>query len=252
MPPVSAVIAAALIVAALTAVLALDAYGAAVCDAGADFIMWVDHHDALGMVILGMADALAVILLLAAFVLTMGAGYLFGVVRGAFLIVLATTVGATIAFLIGRHLLERRAERWLTRQRRLNVLATLVRDGGWQGIALLRMIPFVPFKSSNYVFGAMSVGLFDFVVGTIIGILPMTLVTAAAGAMAGDIAQAVTAGVHRSPLEWALHGLGLVVAAGMVFVVAGRARRVLQEAADSDDQRAARREDAPGGPASRS
>ncbi|MBI4697220.1 MAG: TVP38/TMEM64 family protein [Gammaproteobacteria bacterium] len=224
---------AALGAALLAALLAALARSPALRDAIAVFLDWVDAHGDLGIVLLGAIDALAVVLLLPAFLITIGAGFLFGVVKGTAIITASTALGATAAYLIGRHALRGRVERWLAATRAPQALARSVAAGGWRAIALLRMIPLFPFKTSNYALGALGVPLRDYVIGTVLGVVPLTVVNVAIGAMAQDLADALRLGhQHRPPLAWALDGALLLLAFGAALLVARRARRVLLETAE--------------------
>lgn len=192
---------------------------------------WFEQQGWLGLVIYGACDALLVVLLLPVIVLAVGAGVLFGIVQGTLLMVAGTTLGATLAFLIGRHAFGSRLRAWLLRRRRAHALARALRDGGWLTIAALRMTPFFPFKSTNYVFGALDLKLRDFVLGTAAGILPLTAAAVTLGALAGDVTAALAARRSPQPFEWALYAVGLACALAAVVGLTRRARRLLEAGA---------------------
>lgn len=187
---------------------------------------WFEHAGVGGVLLFAACDALLVVLLLPVIVLAVGAGVLFGIVHGTLLMVVATTLGATIAFLIGRHALGPRLRAWLLRKPYAHALAHALRDGGWLTVAALRMTPLFPFKSTNYVFGALDLRLRDFVLGTAAGILPLTATAVTLGALAGDVSS-VLARRSPHPAEWLLYAIGLLCAAAVCLVLARRARRLL-------------------------
>lgn len=201
-------------------------------DAGMQQIVpWLEGQGLLGMLLFGALDALLVILLLPVIVLAVAAGVVFGIVPGTLLMVTGTTTGATLAFLIGRYLLGARVRDWLRRRRHVDAFAAALREGGWLTIAALRMTPFLPFKSTNYVFGALELSLRDFVLGTATGILPLTAAAVTLGALAGDVSAALAARRSPHPVEWLLYGVGLAVAVAVIVTLTRRARRLLAASA---------------------
>lgn len=193
---------------------------------------WFEQAGFTGVLLFAACDALLVVLLLPVIVLAIGAGVIFGIVHGTLVMVVATTTGATIAFLIGRHALGPRLRAWLLRKPYAHALAHALRDGGWWTVAALRMTPLFPFKSTNYVFGALDLRLRDFVLGTAAGILPLTATAVTLGALAGDVS-AVLARRSPHPIEWLLYGMGLLCALVVAAFLMRRARRLLGTAGAS-------------------
>lgn len=184
-----------------------------------------------GWALLGLAtlDALSVVLLLPAFVVAASAGFLFGVTWGTALMTLSTTLGALAAHELGRRWLRARAEHWLYRHPRLGTLVSALTEGGWRGVMLLRFVPFFPFKTSNYVLGALDIRLLPFFVGTLIGVVPMNMITVAAGALADDV---LTHGGYRSS---PLNAVVLVIAVAAAALLGWRAHRALYREPDRGD-----------------
>ncbi len=111
--------------------------------------------------------------------LSLAAGFLFGVVWAALLVVTAATVGATVIFLAARTALrgvvERRAGGWIKR------LEGGFRDSAFSYLLTLRLIPIVPFWLVNLVPALLGVPLVTFVLATFIGIIPGTIVFVSVG-----------------------------------------------------------------------
>lgn len=120
-----------------------------------------------------------------AFLLTMVAGFLFGTVQGAILVVIGATLGATIVFLAVRYaladLVHAYAAHWLTR----------LQDGfnrnAFSYLLTLRLVTVVPFFAINLVSGLLDVSLRLFVGATFLGIIPACFVYASVGAGLGSI-----------------------------------------------------------------
>lgn len=191
-------------------------------------LRWIEELGFAGMIVFGIIDALAVICLLPGAILTLGAGYLFGPVYGTLIIVGATGIGACVAFTMARAIGGTSLRDRLTHKPKVEAIVKSVSDGGWQTVLLTRLVPFFPFKLSNYVFGLTGVHFRDFAVGTFLGIIPLSITNVFAGSLASDIATAVSAERARPWWEWGLYGAGLVA---LFFLLRGLGRRAEAELA---------------------
>lgn len=113
-------------------------------------------------------------------VFTLAAGALFGVPLGLLVVMAGATGGAVAAFYLGRWL-GRDAVHRLTRIRTERFDERLARRGLWT-ILILRLIPLVPFTALNYLAGLTALRLRDFLIGTVIGMLPATTASVTVGA----------------------------------------------------------------------
>ncbi|MEZ4484928.1 MAG: TVP38/TMEM64 family protein [Syntrophotaleaceae bacterium] len=123
---------------------------------------WVAGLGAWGVVAYVALYVLATVLFLPGSILTLGAGVLFGVFKGAIVVSIAATLGALCAFLIGRSL----ASDWVTARiagnpRFLAVDQAVAREG-WKIVGLTRLSPVFPFNLLNYAFGLTRVSLRDY------------------------------------------------------------------------------------------
>ncbi len=138
-------------------------------------------------------------------VMTLAAGAIFGVWWGLVLVSFASTVGATLAFLLSRTLLRR----WV--QSRFGArLSTIdegfARDGAFY-LFSLRMVPVVPFFVVNLLMGLTAIGVATFYWVSQLGMLAGTFVYVFAGT---QLATIDTLGDIMSPgLIVALSLLGL-------------------------------------------
>ena len=114
---------------------------------------WLEAQGIRGPLLFTLLMVVVVVLLLPGVLFTTGAGFVFGVVTGTVCVVVGTTVGAAIAFLIARHLFGERARRYLLRHDRLRLVSDELTPHGWKIVLLTRLVPFFPFKLSNYFFG---------------------------------------------------------------------------------------------------
>jgi uncharacterized membrane protein YdjX (TVP38/TMEM64 family) len=141
------------------------------------------------------------------------------------------------------------------------LLAEAVPRGGWRTVALVRLVPLIPFKLSNYVFGWSRVPLRDFVLGTLVGVVPYSLAnaylgSAAAGRTLGELS-AARSGTPASPAQWGISAAVALVASAAAVAVARRALSVLsaagsEERAGTDDDASAPEHARPEDPATTS
>ncbi|HEY6929402.1 MAG TPA: VTT domain-containing protein [Thermoanaerobaculia bacterium] len=176
-----------------------------------------------GLLVYGAVYIAAVLLFVPGIVLTLGAGFLFGFVRGCLLVSAASTIAAALAFLIARHLARARIERWARGRPEFEAIDRAVGDNGWKIVALLRLSPLVPFSLSNYFYGLTSVRFVPYVLTSWLAMLPATLVYVSLGA-AG---RSVGTGTHRTPAEWTLLAAGLAATVAVTITVTRIARREL-------------------------
>ena len=116
---------------------------------------------------------------------TFAAGYLFGGLWGAVYINIWATVGATLAFLLVRHLFREWAEERIGRL--LTGWHDRIRADACSYLVVLRLIPAVPFSLINLVTGLSPVRLGTFVHATAIGMLPTAFIFAYAGQHLGAV-----------------------------------------------------------------
>lgn len=105
---------------------------------------------------------------------TLAGGAIFGVARGMLYNTIGANVGAFLAFLVARYLGRDFVARVL--KGRAADLDAKIGEHGFSTILYLRLIPLVPFNALNFGAGISRVALRDYVLGSLIGMLPGTLV----------------------------------------------------------------------------
>jgi uncharacterized membrane protein YdjX (TVP38/TMEM64 family) len=171
----------------------------------------------------------ACVLLLPGSVLTLGAGAVFGVTRGFPIVWVSATLGATVAFLVGRYLVRDWVTRTIASSPKFQAVdAAVAREGG-RIVALMRLSPVVPFNLLNYAFGATRVSLRDYVLASALGMLPGTVMYVYLGSVAGEIAAGPARA--RTAAEWAFYGAGLLATVAVTVYLARLARATLAKRA---------------------
>ncbi|KTD24694.1 putative integral inner membrane protein [Legionella lansingensis] len=129
--------------------------------------------------------AIATVLLLPTMVLTLAGGALFGPVYGIFLNLLGASFGAALAFCISRHL----ATDWFATKRgpKINKLIQGVEENGWQFVALLRLLPIIPFNLVNYGLGLTKIKFSHYIITTFIFLTPAEIVYTYCGYAGMDV-----------------------------------------------------------------
>lgn len=132
--------------------------------------------------------------------LTLAAGALFGPVAGAFLSLLGAILGASISFLISRRFLFN----WLNNKDnpRFISLTHGVERHGWQFVALLRLLPVIPFGIVNYGLGLTRINFNHYVIATAIFLIPLEFISTYCG--------------YRG-LDFLIHPYTLITANSIIF-----------------------------------
>ncbi len=141
---------------------------------------WVDQAGWLGPALFAAAFALLTLAPLPKNALSAAAGLLFGLVPGVLVVMTGATAGAVAAFaltrLLGREVVERLAGARVAR------VDALLRRRGLLGVLVARLVPLLPFTVINYGSGLSAVRFRDYLLGTVVGILPATIAYVALGA----------------------------------------------------------------------
>lgn len=153
-------------------------------------------------------------------IMTLVGGAIFGLLWGTVIVSFASTIGATLAFLVARFLLHDTVQRRFGRN-----LATLnrgvEREGGFY-LFTLRLVPAFPFFMINVAMALTPIKILTFYWVSQLGMLPGTVVYVNAGT---QIAQIDSPGGILSPtllLSFALLGLFPLIAKKIVDVVKSR------------------------------
>ena len=184
---------------------------------------WVGQVEPWGAVMFIAIYAVAAVLFVPGSVLTLGAGAVFGVVWGSIYVSLASTLGATCAFLVGRYLARDAIARKIEGNERFSAIDRAVANEGWKIVGLTRLSPVFPFTLLNYAFGITRVKLGHYVLASWIGMMPGTVMYV----YLGSLAKAASDERARSIGEWVLYGVGLVATVVVTLVVTRIAKQAL-------------------------
>jgi uncharacterized membrane protein YdjX (TVP38/TMEM64 family) len=117
-------------------------------------------------------------------VLGIAAGLLFGFVWGSILAIAGAVAGAAAGFAlwrwIGKGQVDIEATPWI------GPLIERAEKDRWRAVAIVRLIPALPHSVANTALALTRIGWRDYLVGSFIGMLPMTLVQVDIGAAGGQ------------------------------------------------------------------
>ena len=170
---------------------------------------------------------LATVLFVPGSVLTLGAGVVFGLVKGFLIVSISSTLGATCAFLVGRYLARGWVETKIEGNPGFKAIDEAVAREGWKIVGLTRLSPIFPFNLLNYAYGITKVSLRDYFFASWIGMIPGTIMYVYIGAVAGDLATLGGDGGPTSPAQWILRVVGLAATVTVAAYVTRIARKAL-------------------------
>jgi uncharacterized membrane protein YdjX (TVP38/TMEM64 family) len=180
---------------------------------------WVGHLGPLGFVAFVAIYALATVLFVPGWPLTVGAGFTFGLVLGTVAVSLGSTIGAALAFLIARSIARKNVEAMTKKNEKFQAIDRAIGEQGWKLIFLLRLSPVIPFNVSNYVYGITAVKFWPYVLASWIGMLPGTLLYVYLGIIGKAGVEAASGGGRRSDWQWVALGVGLLATIIVTFWV---------------------------------
>jgi uncharacterized membrane protein YdjX (TVP38/TMEM64 family) len=192
-------------------------------------LAWIQGLGPWGPAIFVALYVAVTVLLLPAFVLTLGAGAVYGVMLGSVLVSVGAAIGATAAFFIGRYLARDWVARKIEGSPTFKALDEAVGREGWKIVGLTRLSLALPFVLQNYAYGLTRVTPRDYILASWIGMTPGILLYAYLGSLAGDLAALGAAERVRTPAEWALYIVGFAATVAVTVYVTRLARAALKQ-----------------------
>jgi len=173
---------------------------------------------------------LAAVLFLPGSVITLGAGFLFGVPTGLLTVWLGANLGAFAAFLVGRTI----AREWIAQKVKGNAKFAAIDEElareGFKVVLLLRLSPVFPFDILNYALGLTKVSFRNYALASVLGMLPGTLMYVYFGSAARSLAEVATGNVEGGLAGQVFFWIGLAATIAVALVVTRIARNSLRGA----------------------
>src|SRR5258706_4138122 len=151
--------------------------------AGLEFQKWVSAHRLIAPAILLLLYMLLTLALMPVWWLQILVGYAFGLWLGIAYSLTGAMLGAVASFLMARTLLADYVHtRFEAKHTKLRALDEKMGHNGLLIVMAARLMHFLPFGVSNYLFGISRITLMDVVLGTFLGNAPMIALYTAMGA----------------------------------------------------------------------
>jgi uncharacterized membrane protein YdjX (TVP38/TMEM64 family) len=198
------------------------------------FFDWIQRLGPMGAALFAAAYVPAAVLFVPGALLTLGAGFLFGVKVGTVIVSLGSTSGATAAFLVGRTLAREWVATKVAGNPTFGAIDRAVGTEGFRMVLLTRLSPVFPFNLLNYTFGITQVSLRDYVLASWIGMLPGTIMYVYLGSAAQSLAALLSGGRRRGLAQDLLFVVGLVATVAVTVVVTRIAKRALDQRMETD------------------
>jgi len=194
---------------------------------------WVGQMGLAGIFIFIAVYAAATVLLAPGAILTIGAGFAFGLWKGFLAVSAGATLGASLAFLVARFVARDKIEAMARRNTKFQRIDNAIGKQGAKLVFLLRLSPVIPFNLSNYFYGLTAVKFWPYVRASWIGMMPGTFLYVYIGT-AGKAAVAAAGGeaVKHGWQYWTFMSIGLVATIVVTIWVTKIARDALKKTAD--------------------
>ncbi len=197
------------------------------------FLGYIESLGFWGPALLAIVYVVTTVLMAPGLILTLAAGYLFGVFWGTVTVSVGSVLGATAAFLVGRYAARDFVQGLAEKNPRFGAIDRAVAGSGWKIVLLTRLSPLFPFNVINYLYGATRVSLRDYVLASWIGMLPGTVMYVYFGAIAGSLTELLAGDLKGGVEKQALLGVGLIATVVVTVLVTRIASKAL--AAETPD-----------------
>jgi uncharacterized membrane protein YdjX (TVP38/TMEM64 family) len=184
---------------------------------------WFSQWGMGGQVLFVFAYVLVTMLPVPTAPFTLAGGAMFGFATGFVVVAIATLIGSTAAFFLGRHGLKGPLERRLRTHPNIDSLRKALVDDGWKAVLLFQLSPALPFGVQNFFLGATGVKLRPYLLGTTLGMLPSTAMYLFVGSSGRALLQ------DAGPGKWSLVVMGIAATLILSWRLSKVAKRRLQQ-----------------------
>jgi uncharacterized membrane protein YdjX (TVP38/TMEM64 family) len=200
-----------------------------------EFLERVENAGLRGAAVLALAYVPASLLFVPGSLLTLGAGFAFGVVIGTIAVSVGSVLGASAAFLAGRTLARGWIEGLVAKRPKFRAVDKAVERHGFKIVLLTRLSPIFPFNFLNYAYGITKVSFRDYVLASWIGMLPGTLLYVYLGSALKSLADLTAGRLEGGAEQRVFFAIGLVATVAVTIFVTRIARKALREAVPDEE-----------------
>lgn len=193
------------------------------------FVAWANNNPILASVIYLLIYIAVCVFLLPGSIITLAAGFVFGIVHGTILVSISSTIGATLAFIIGRTVARDYVGRMVEKQPKFSAIDSAIKDKGFLIVLLTRLSPLFPFNFLNYAYGLTAVSLRNYIIASWIGMIPGTILFVYIGSISKDISAIIQGNIDSGLAGQIMFAAGLVATIIVTAVVTRISRKILNE-----------------------
>ncbi|PKN51893.1 MAG: hypothetical protein CVU55_09030 [Deltaproteobacteria bacterium HGW-Deltaproteobacteria-13] len=187
---------------------------------------WIRDLGHWGPLVFVLLYIISVVAALPGAAITIAGAALFGSAEGVVLVSIASTVGASLAFLIARYLARDFVLHKLSASETFHKLDRLTREHGAIIVAVTRLVPIFPFNILNYGFGLTSIRFRTYVFWSWLCMLPGTVLFVVG-------TDAVVRAMSSGKIPWVL--VGVLLLTGIVLALLIRqAKKKISKGGDTD------------------
>lgn len=172
--------------------------------------------------------AIATVLLIPGTVLTVGAGAFFGIVWGSLYVLVGATLGAILAFLLGRTVARQWVDQKISGNAKFAAIDRAIGQAGFKIVLLTRLSPVFPFSLLNYALSLTNVSFKDYALASI-GMIPGTVMYVYIGSLVGDVAMN-----HEVQIaQWGIRIVGFVATVAVTVYITRIAKAALDQSIET-------------------
>lgn len=190
-------------------------------------LIWIDENRAFSWVVFVLTYIVATVLLMPAFLLTLAAGFVFGLPFGVVLVSVGATFGACSAFLVGRYFARGWVEKRIENHSSFKALDLATRHEGFVIVFLVRLSPVFPYNLINYGLSLTAVRFRDYALASWIGMLPVIMLYVYIGTAASDLSQLIGGELDTGIAGRVALFAGLAATVLLIAFITRKATRVL-------------------------
>ena len=195
---------------------------------------WTQSLGWWGTIFMAAFYIVACVLLLPGGIITLAAGFLFGVVTGTITVSIGSTLGASAAFLVGRTFARDWVRRKVSGRPKFEAIDRAVGEQGFKIVLLTRLSPIFPFNIQNYAYGLTGVKLWKYTLASWIGMLPGTVAYVYIGSGLRSLTEVATGQTEGGWVQRVFFWGGMVATVVVMVVVTRIAQKALKQAVPNE------------------
>eukprot|EP01080_Neovahlkampfia_damariscottae_P008516 gene8516-340_t len=150
------------------------------------FLIWIQSLGFFGGLLLLFLYIISTVVLFPPFLMTLAGGFIFG--YWALIIdLLGASLGSSLAFILGKTMLRSFVVEKLGNYPKFEIIDRAIKNQGWKIVLLIRLCPIIPDNILNYLLSLTKIGLVEFFISTLIGMLPGTCLLVYLGRSASSL-----------------------------------------------------------------